>query len=303
MPRDHARVNLAIWSDPDFRALPPPAQHLYLFLWTAPDLTYCGAHDWRPGRMSGLSAGATPEYIRQVAACLQARHFIVVDEQTEEVLVRSWIRFDGLMKQPRMAISCITAYAAVSSEVLRGVVVDELLKLRERTPDLACWRDDRVGQVLSHPAVSAKDLPTPDDPFKGGFAPNFAPTFTPSLGQTQPEVSGSVCTPPTTATATTTELLKTTAPRKRGARIPDPFEITDELRDWATQHVPGLNLDEATEEFVDYWRGIPGTKGVKLDWPATWRNRMREIHKRRNLRVVNGQPQPDKPVIQQWMLR
>ena len=64
MSRDHARVNLAIWSDPEFAALPPAAQHLYLTLWTSPDLTYCGTHDWRPGRLAAKSRGWTGEHIR-----------------------------------------------------------------------------------------------------------------------------------------------------------------------------------------------------------------------------------------------
>ena len=35
-----------------------------------------------------------------------------------------------------------------------------------------------------------------------------------------------------------------------------------------------LNLDpEATAStFRDYWAAIPGAKGRKTDWPATWRN-------------------------------
>ena len=30
------------------------------------------------------------------------------------------------------------------------------------------------------------------------------------------------------------------------------------------------------EKFMDYWLGVPGSKGRKLDWPRTWRNWMRE---------------------------
>jgi uncharacterized protein YdaU (DUF1376 family) len=39
-------------------------------------------------------------------------------------------------------------------------------------------------------------------------------------------------------------------------------------------------IDEAASEFRDYWAGVPGAKGCKLDWPATWRNRAREIGRR-----------------------
>lgn len=65
-----------------------------------------------------------------------------------------------------------------------------------------------------------------------------------------------------------------------GTRIPLPFEITGELREWAKVKAPNVNLDEATAEFVDYWKGVPGAKGKKADWIATWRNRMRDRQER-----------------------
>lgn len=34
-------------------------------------------------------------------------------------------------------------------------------------------------------------------------------------------------------------------------------------------------IDRETLRFRDYWVGLPGAKGVKLDWPATWRNWVR----------------------------
>jgi len=67
---------------------------------------------------------------------------------------------------------------------------------------------------------------------------------------------------------------------KRGCRIPEPFEITQAMQDWAKEHTPGLDLTQATEEFVDYWRGVTGRNATKADWPGTWRNRMRELFKR-----------------------
>jgi hypothetical protein len=60
------------------------------------------------------------------------------------------------------------------------------------------------------------------------------------------------------------------------------------MRAWAAENVPLVdNLDAATAEFVDYWRAIAGSKGTKLDWVATWRNRMRQVQERReNVRPI-----------------
>jgi len=188
MARDHARVNVAIWGDPDFRGLPQQAQHLYLLLWSSPGLTYCGTHDWRPARLAGLAGGWTREDVEAAGACLAARYFVVIDDEREEILLRSWIRFDGLMKQPRMAVSCVTAYAETASDLIRSVVVSELRRVHEETPSLACWTDRRVAEVLEHPAAEPKGWPTPEDPFGDGFTPGF----TPGLAQTYPLGLGSV---------------------------------------------------------------------------------------------------------------
>lgn len=70
-------------------------------------------------------------------------------------------------------------------------------------------------------------------------------------------------------------------PRKRGCRVPEPFPITEDMRKWALVNCPHVkSVDGATEEFVDYWRGVSGRHGAKLDWEGTWRNRMRELETR-----------------------
>jgi hypothetical protein len=38
---------------------------------------------------------------------------------------------------------------------------------------------------------------------------------------------------------------------------------------------------DALENFIDYWRGVPAAKGVKLDWQATFRNQLRHISKQK----------------------
>jgi len=63
---------------------------------------------------------------------------------------------------------------------------------------------------------------------------------------------------------------------KRGSRIPNPFLVASPDWFWAQEKFPQADLSSITEEFFDYWKSVPGTKGRKLDWMATWRNRVRE---------------------------
>lgn len=64
--------------------------------------------------------------------------------------------------------------------------------------------------------------------------------------------------------------------RKRSTRIPEPFMVTAEMKAWAAQEVPGVDLVAHTREFVDYWRGKSGKDATKADWVATWRNWIRK---------------------------
>jgi hypothetical protein len=69
---------------------------------------------------------------------------------------------------------------------------------------------------------------------------------------------------------------------KRGTRVPDDFQPTDEMKAWfAAEGLQRLIQGRVEhEKFMDYWRSAPGAKGVKLDWPATWRNWMRTAAER-----------------------
>lgn len=179
MARDFAAVNLAIWQDVDFRGLPREAQHLYLVLWSDPGLNYCGVTDWRPGRIASRAAGWTAGEVQEAADCLEARRFLVIDPETEEVLIKSWIRFDGLIGHHIMAVSMAKAFATVSSNDIRGVIVHELGRLKDKEPDLAGWSKPKVMDVLDQPAVDPRSRVVPSDPFANP-SPNPSPNGSPN---------------------------------------------------------------------------------------------------------------------------
>ncbi len=45
--------------------------------------------------------------------------------------------------------------------------------------------------------------------------------------------------------------------------------------DWCRQERPELQATMVRDKFRDYWIGVPGARGRKLDWMATWRNFVR----------------------------
>lgn len=159
MARKFAQFKLAMWGDDEFRDLSPAEQHLYFTLTTSPSLDHCGVGDWRPGRVSALARGWTVEQVLTTAAGLIERLYVVTDESTEEVLVRSFVRHDELMKQPKMAVAVCRAHDSVASGQLRGVIVHELRRLREEFPELSCWGIEKVSETLAKASVDPSTYP------------------------------------------------------------------------------------------------------------------------------------------------
>lgn len=160
MAKSFAQVRPDIWNDDDFRALTPGAQHLYFMMMTDPGLSYAGVADWKPNRIVPRSAEWSVQAVMLAAGELSYAHFLVFDQDTEEVLVRSFMRHDGLLKQPRMAVSVAKAFGTIGSNKLRAVVVHELLRLKRESPTLEGWEKPLMKTVLRQNAVDAKTLDT-----------------------------------------------------------------------------------------------------------------------------------------------
>lgn len=61
----------------------------------------------------------------------------------------------------------------------------------------------------------------------------------------------------------------------RGTRLAPDWCPSDAERAFAG--VLGLDAEQVAAEFRDYWHAVPGQRGRKLDWAATFRNRCRAL--------------------------
>lgn len=59
---------------------------------------------------------------------------------------------------------------------------------------------------------------------------------------------------------------------RKGTRFSEDAILTEEMRQFVLAETPHLNAEKVFAEFKDYWISVPGSRGVKLDWLATWRN-------------------------------
>lgn len=158
MPRQYARVRVSIWQDLDFRRLSDPAQALYFRLLTSPSMNLCGVADWRPVRMAALTNGITADDVRQAEKELAEAGYVIADDETEEILVRTFVRYDGAIKTPNIATAMVKDYGGIASAYLMGVIVHELQRLREDEPELAGW--SAIRELLSKPSIIPSEMPS-----------------------------------------------------------------------------------------------------------------------------------------------
>ena len=84
-------------------------------------------------------------------------------------------------------------------------------------------------------------------------------------------------------------------PTERGTRLPSPWVLPDEWVAWCREQwptMPDAFIVRQSSEFADYWHSLPGSKGRKVDWLATWRRWIREAVDRQRERGARGQAPP-----------
>lgn len=108
-------------------------------LLSQPRLSYCGVLDYIPSRFAALTAGHTERRFRTGVATLEAARFVMVDGSTHELLVRSYVRHDGVLDRPNMGKATARAVGQVVSVALRDQVLAELGRLMADEPGLSGW--------------------------------------------------------------------------------------------------------------------------------------------------------------------
>ena len=118
-----------IWTDPDFINLDAGPQRLYLFLLSQPDLSHAGLVPMRINRWAKKVNGASRATILADLDALAYAQFVVADQETEEVLIRTFVRNDGVYKQPKVMLRMREDARQIESDRLRRTFRDELDRL------------------------------------------------------------------------------------------------------------------------------------------------------------------------------
>jgi hypothetical protein len=262
MARSYAKIATSIWRDDDFKVLSAAEQHAYLLLITQPDISAAGVLTMALARWASRAKDCTRASFREALDGLQDHRFVVIDDETDELLVRSFVRWDGGSTNSKRRHAIRDAAEQIESNAIRRVLAAEFDRL-----DLpAEW-------VPAFPQVDSLSI---------GHT-GFEDTASDAASRSRRVVVTSSSTEgaATHKPQTTTRIPSAQAPeRKRASRIPDDFAVTAEMVAWANEHTPGVDGRYETAKFVDYWRAKSGRDATKLDWIGTWRNWMRNASER-----------------------
>jgi hypothetical protein len=202
MPRTFAKLYLSVWDDPDFLALTGDAQRLYLVLFSHKKLSLAGVLPLQPRQWAKTARDALPETVEEALRELVEARFVVVDEDTEEALVRTFVRHDGGATNSNVHKAIRCAIDQVASKRLRATIEYQLALAR--------------GEEPQHPDPS--EAPTEHPSEHPSEAPSEAPSVDPSEAPTE--------APTERVTSRVTSLLPTTnyqlPPSRRLDSSPDP---------------------------------------------------------------------------------
>ena len=236
MAREKANVQTSLWGNPEWKGLGVVEQWLYFHLLSHPRLSYAGVADWLPKRVAAASSGLTVDQVEQAGMGLQSARFVFVDESTDEVLVRSFLRHDGLLKQPRLSVSMVNAFAGIASLNIQKIVVHELQKLANEFPEWKAFESEKVRAILKYEGADMGDvLPMPESDVRATFGPNAAQ----DLGLHT-----------STATSTTTSSKEDIGRAKRSHQMPKDWTPTETHVKKAKES--NLNLGFEVEQFTNH---------------------------------------------------
>lgn len=166
MTRKYAKAYVSMWdAESDFIKLTADAQWLYWVLFSHPALSPAGVLQLQPKKWQRRGKGMTAKRLTAALEMLAADHYVLIDEVTEECLIRTYIRHDQGWRTPNIRTSIRAAIRSIESQRLRVAATHELtLALRDAGIDpegSPKGSSQPKGQGLSH-RTPPQDLSTED---------------------------------------------------------------------------------------------------------------------------------------------
>lgn len=294
MPRSQANLKFGVFDG--LRGLSTEAKILYVALLVEPTINQAGVGALRERRWARDTELTVPELDKALRE-LDEKRYVLVDADTDEVLIRTLIRNDGVAGKPNLLWAACRAALLLESPRLREALASELRRLPPK-PAPTVGKNGRIYEHADpHATADAIDpegppkRPGPEPSANGSTDPRGLPVVEPQSngsGTVQQAATNDSRTPGGGGgggggSSSPVSNSSTSAAKSRGTRIPEDFAktgITAEMVGWAREKCPLVDGARETEMFVNYWLSVPGQRGRKVDWVRTWKNRLMEQQQR-----------------------
>lgn len=127
MARTHAKMKCELLQHEGFPLLDADGQAAWQIIMIQPKLSLVGCVDYMPARWATHTAGMTEARFDAAVWQLEQHGFVVVDEDTHELLVRTFVKHDGVASaNENLRRGVWSAWRAIASKRLRKVAVDNM---------------------------------------------------------------------------------------------------------------------------------------------------------------------------------
>lgn len=121
MARTFGKMLCTLWDDPDFLNLSADAKVLYSAFFSQPDITAAGVLPWTERRWRRWLNGDRDRVDTAFGELVQER-FVLADEDTSEVWLRTFITHDGRLDNSKLATSVRVAVTQIRSQTIAQAV-------------------------------------------------------------------------------------------------------------------------------------------------------------------------------------
>lgn len=202
MARSYGRFTTSIYRDQDFRALTFAQQGIYFMLGLQPEMSGAGTLALTQKRWAAMGAECSTDELRDELAVLENRGHIVIDDDTEELLIVKFVKWDGGITNEKRRPVIKEAALSVASPRIRHSLAREIghlgyadmasLVCADWASSIQCG-NDRGGCDLGEYVPKPFTQPTPREPSAvSAAAPDGLSPFCPDH---QPNGTSEKCGP------------------------------------------------------------------------------------------------------------
>ena len=163
MARVYGKLLTSIWTDQEFASLSAATQRLYMLLLASPKMSSAGVLPLQVARWSKTARDSSLEGSERALSELEARGYLVVDRESDEVWIRSFIKHDKGYANGNLAKGIVSAIEnGIESVDISRLAAGEMMKCLQEGPskDVTNALMDALGKALAK-AIPETSPPTP----------------------------------------------------------------------------------------------------------------------------------------------